>query len=576
AVSKIRDQLVKEAENIEWVPEWAKSRFMNIVENVRDWVISRQRFWGIPLPIWVCENCGHIEVLESTDDIERLGGKKPKNLHRPWIDEVTLKCPKCNSNMKRVEDVLDVWFDSGISFYASLGYPRIKELYEKLSPADLILEGHDQTRGWFFSLLRSGIIGFNKSPYKRVLLHGFVLDEQGREMHKSLGNYVSFEELISRYPRDVIRYYVLQNTTWEDLRFSWRNIEQISRNFSIIWNVFSFSSMYMSLDKFDPKENDINNLPLEMEDKWLISRINSLLRKYNLLYSSLDVHNVARLLFGFIIDDVSHWYLKLIRKRVWEEEDNPSKRAAYATLYYALKNWLLLASPIIPFISEYLYQNFIKLAEPELPDSISLLEIPDADITKVDENLEERMDLARKIVEAIISARMKAGIKIRFPIKNVMISLNNKELAEKIIYMEKPIKELANIKQIQLVGPEFFEQAKIYKLEPIYKELGPLFKKDLPSILDSIKSKEEEIGLSLIKQGSYKLNINGSTFTLEPRHFKIQASYPDWLEVVDADFGIIAIDKRFSENEYLEGVAREIIRRIQYMRKQLDLQVDSF
>lgn len=576
AVSKIKEELINEANNVEWVPAWAKDRFMNIVGNVRDWVISRQRFWGIPLPIWECEKCHHVEVLGSLDDVEKFGGKKPSNLHRPWVDEVVLKCPKCGGNMKRVSDVLDVWFDSGIAFYASLGYPKNKELYENLEPADLILEGHDQTRGWFFSLLRSGVIGFDKSPYKRVLLHGFVLDEQGREMHKSLGNYVSFEELMSKQPRDIVRYYVLQNTTWEDLRFSWKGMEQVFRNFTIIWNVFSFASMYMSLDKFDPTKNKIEDLYLEVEDKWLISRLNNLIRSFNNYYSSLEVHNAARMLMNFIVEDVSHWYLKLIRKRVWEDEDTPSKRAAYATLYYVLKNWLILATPLIPYISEYLYQNFIKVAEPNLPESISLLEIPEPNVSLIDEGLESKMELAKKIIESILSARMKAGIKIRMPIKSVMISTHDHKINETIKEVAQFIQEMSNVKEVQIVGSEFFEQAKIYKLEPNYKELGPSFKKNLPQILQIAKNKEEEIGISLAKQGYYDIEINGEKVRLESKHFKIQATYPEWLEVAESDIGFIAIDKRVSEKEYMEGMAREIIRRIQYMRKELGLSVDAY
>jgi len=576
AVSKIKDKLLDEGEKIRWTPSWAKTRFMNIIGNVRDWVVSRQRFWGIPLPIWKCEKCNHVEVIGSIKELEKFGGKRPKNLHRPWIDEVMLTCPKCGGKMKRVEDVLDVWFDSGIAFYSSLGYPKDKDTFEKLYPVDLILEGHDQTRGWFFSTLRSGVIGFNSAPYKRVLLHGFVLDEQGREMHKSLGNYVSFEELISKYPKDVIRFYLLQSTTWEDLKFSWKGLEQASKYFSIIWNVFSFASMYMALDNFDPKENDIESLPLEIEDRWLISRTNSMLREYNLKYSSLEVHNAVRKVVNFIVEDVSHWYLKLIRKRVWKEEDTPSKRAAYATLYYALKAWLLMAMPIMPFLSEYLYQKFVKPAEPELPLSASLIEIPDADISKIDNSLEEKMEVARRIVEGIVSARMKAGIKIRVPIKSAYISLKDNGIAPYINDVERLVEEIANVKKITIVKQEFFEDAKIYSVEPNYKELGPIFKKDLPKVLDYIKANEREIGYSLIRGEGLKIEINGKVYPIERKYFKINASYPDWLEVSDTDIGIIAIDKRISEEEYKEGLAREVIRRIQFMRKEMDLQVDAY
>ncbi|MCE4619450.1 MAG: isoleucine--tRNA ligase, partial [Desulfurococcales archaeon] len=343
-VSKLKDKLIEEADKVEWVPGWAKSRFMNLLENVRDWVISRQRFWGIPLPVWRCEKCGYTHVVGSVRELVEMGGEEPRDLHRPWVDKVTLRCPKCGGEMKRVPDVLDVWFDSGIAFYASLGYPRNKEPYESMKPVDFIVEGHDQIRGWFFSLLRSGVIGFGEKPYERVLVHGFALDEHGREMHKSLGNYIEFRELIKKIPRDAVRLWSMQNTIWEDLRFQWKAMEQAWRALNIAWNVYAFASTYMSLDKYDPTKETVEDIPgewLRLEDKWILSRLEALKQEYYQAMETYKLQEAARRLREFIVEDVSHWYIRLIRRRVWEEADTPDKRAAYATLHRILWEWLL-------------------------------------------------------------------------------------------------------------------------------------------------------------------------------------------------------------------------------------------
>jgi len=489
-VSKLKDELIKSAEEVEWVPAWAKERFMHLLRNLRDWVISRQRFWGIPLPIWVCESCGYKVVVGSVDELEKLGGKRPRDLHRPWVDEVTLRCPKCGGVMRRVQDVADVWFDSGISFYASLGYPRRKDLWEKLKPVDFIVEGHDQIRGWFFSLLRSGVIGFGASPYKRVLVHGFALDEQGREMHKSLGNYIDFDELIRKVPRDVVRLWTTSNTVWEDLRFSWKGLERMRRDFTVIWNVFAFASMYMGLDSFNPLEHTIEKYMkhLTLEDKWMISRTNSFLRRYHKAMAGLQIHDAARALKEFIVEDISRWYLRLIRRRVWTDEETPSKMAAYATLYYALRRWLAAAAPFIPFITEYVYVKLFRDAE-NGPPSVHLLDMPEPDVTLIDESLERDMEWARRVVEAARAARMKAGLKVRRPISRLIIVTDRDEVRKAVRRLHRVIAEEANAKSVEVAGPEALEEFRVYRVEPNYSEIGPEYKRDSPKVYKLLRER---------------------------------------------------------------------------------------
>ncbi|MEB3765499.1 MAG: isoleucine--tRNA ligase [Desulfurococcales archaeon] len=578
AVRRLKERLIEEARSIEWRPNWATTRFINLLKEVRDWVISRQRFWGIPLPVWECSSCGYRHVIGSVDELVELGGHKPEQLHRPWIDRVTLKCPKCGGVMKRVPDVLDVWFDSGIAFYASLSYPRNKELYESLKPVDFIVEGHDQIRGWFFSLLRSGIIGFDEKPYKRVLVHGFALDEKGREMHKSLGNYIEFKELISRVPRDVIRLWAMNNTIWEDLRFSWKSMDMVWRSFNIIWNVFTFASTYMSIDNFDPEQTKLEDVEdaLQFEDKWLLSRFNRLLKEYHEAMKDLRLHEAARIVKDFPVEDISHWYIRLIRRRVWEEEATKSKLAAYAVLYHVLKGWLLMAAPFIPYTTEYLYQKLIRPAEPSLPETIHLLEIPEPDNKWIDDGVEQLMDIARKLTEASAAARMKAGIKLRRPVKRLIIALKDNSLRNTIERAAQIIKDLANVKEIEIVGVDFFENMKVYGVEPNYKTMGPEFKKMLRKVIAYVEENKEKVAKDIVEHGEHKAEIEGVTVKILPKHVELKVDYPSWLSTVETDIGIIGIDTRLTKDEILEGHAREIVRRIQAMRKDLSLPVDAY
>jgi len=573
-ITKLKDKLVEEVKKANWIPRWALDRIMSMLTNLQDWVLSRQRYWGTPLPIWVCPK-GHKLVIGSANELLRYGGKRPKELHRPWIDEVSLKCPVCGEPMRRVKDVIDVWFDSGIAFYASRAHPsKIKEDVV----ADFITEGHDQTRGWFFSLLRAGVLGFGRVPYKNVLVHGFALDEKGREMHKSLGNYVGLDEVIDKMGRDVFRLWVLQNTVWEDLRFSWKNLSEVKRDLSIAWNVFVFASTYMNLDGFDPKVHTFEKYLsyLRIEDRWILSKLNSLIAYVTKAMDEYRVHDAARSLIKFMVEDLSHWYIRIVRPRVWVEENTPDKLAAYATLYYVLKSWLIMMSPLIPFFTEKIYQDFIKPAEPELPDSIHMLEWPKVNEELIDKSLEKDMDVIRSIVEAAAAARMKAKLKLRQPVKSVIIFTGDESVKNVVKSYEYLLKMLMNTRSIEVRSAEEVKELVRYRVEPNYAVLGPTFKELTKSIIKYLEANGDRVAKDLIGKGFHEFRIEGRLVRITKEHVRIVPIYARGYAVQDTDWGSLAIDTRLSREEVAMGLARDVVRRIQTMRKELNLPMNAY
>lgn len=573
-VTKLKSTLMTEADKVRWIPEWAKTRFKNMLQELRDWIISRQRYWGIPLPVWICEKCGSTRVIGSLEELERESGIKIENAHRPWVDNVKLRC-SCGGVMHRVPDVMDVWFDSGIAFYASLGYPKNRELYEKLEPVDFIVEGHDQIRGWFFSLLRSGIIGFGKSPYTTVLVHGFMLDEQGREMHKSLGNYVEPEELLKKYSRDTVRLMLLSNTVWEDLRFSYKALDLAKRDLGIAINVFSFASMYMGLDGFDPSliKEDLNR-HLFFEDKWILSRLNRLIRDYKEAMDKYEVHRAARLLRAFIVEDVSHWYIRLIRRRVWVEENSIEKITAYSVLFTVLSNWLKLAAPFIPHVADYLYVNFVKPADPNAQESVHLEELPSYDESLINDELEEKMSITRDVIEEALRLRMRAGINIRKPVKRLYIT---KSLAGKLDEEQiRIIKELVNTKEVVVIEESDAEGMRKPLAKPIQSSIGRAFRHQSGAVINYIMGNSERVAMDIVQIGVHKAVINGEELELTKDHVEVEWVYPQGIIAGEVHGGTVLLDARIDEELYLEGIAREVIRRVQVDRKTLNLPVEAY
>ena len=573
-LSKLRDQMIEENEKIHWIPSWAgEERFGKWLETARDWVISRQRYWGTPAPIWRCEKCGYIKVIGSKEELTEKGFNV-NDLHRPYIDEITFKCPKCGGVMRRVPDVLDVWLDSGAASWASIGYPDNRKMFDKLWPVDFIVEGNDQTRGWFYSLLALGIVVFGETPYKNVLMHGYALDENGRPMSKSLGNVILPEEILKKYSIDILRVFILTHPPWEDLRVSFKKLDAVLRILNILFNTFEFFDIYADLDRYMWQENIITQKLEEFpeEDRWIISifelkykEINENMRKYY-------IHIALKELLDFVVNHLSREYIKLIRRRVWVEENKWEKEATYHSLFYILRKITIALAPFLPYISEYFYLNILKKYREEREDSVHLIDWPDVKKDLINKNLIESYKVLWDLIGVLDSIRHSSGIKKRQPLKEVVIP--------KELYLMLSPRQIEIIKeQINVQNVLSYEERDVKKYirikgKAIIKNLGPLFKKNMMYVKNIIENLDEEYLWKLMKTkeivvdtdilGRIKLTNDLIELDFDSRQPYKSAIY---------NRKRIFLDTQVNTELMLMGIARDIIRRIQVMRKEMNLSI---
>ena len=430
-VTAIRKDLLKENKKVNWYPDWAGQRFENWLNSLGDWPISRQRYWGIPLPIWICE-CGEVRVIGSSDELP----VKPKDLHRPYIDQITLPC-KCGSQMKRIPDVLDVWFDSGLASWAPVGYPKNDELFNKMWPADLNIEGPDQIRGWWNSQLITSVITFGKAPFKNILFHGFVLDAHGSKMSKSKGNVTAPEEVISKYGRDTLRLYLLSSAPWDDFYFKWTDVDGVSKTFVVMENSYNYVHTYASTAK--------KVKALEPEDIWILSRLNNVINVATKEFKEYNIHKAANAITDFMVNDFSRVYIKMIRDRAWPGYTGDDKKAAFYTLDSVVRITSKLLAPLCPFFAEHMH---LGLKEKE--ESVHMCKWPKAQIKMINTQIEKEMEFVKEIVETVNSLRKENNVKIRWPVESVYVESDDEVVKSALITFEKVLKNMSNTKYVSM------------------------------------------------------------------------------------------------------------------------------
>jgi isoleucyl-tRNA synthetase len=580
--SAMKERMLEEVAIVKWYPEWAGSaRFYDWIKEARDWCISRQRYWGIPIPIWECKKCKHIRVFGTIKGLEDASGSPLPDPHRPYVDKVTVPC-SCGGTMHRVEDIFDVWFDSAVASWATLRYPGNKGAFDQVWPADFIAEGQDQTRGWFYSQLGASTIAFDCSPYKSVLMHGFALDAEGRKMSKSLGNVVTPEEVVAAQGVDVLRMYVLSSSApWDDLKFNWEGVKTVNRTMNIFWNVYRFPLPYMILDKWEPfnkggcwddtfVREHFHGMP--DEDRWIISRINSLALQVNEAISECQLHKVTRGLMSFILDDLSRWYVQLVRPRLWLEEESQEKQFAYETMYYAMRQLVTLLAPFAPHITEEMYDN-IRLSND--PVSVHMLPWFSSNPGLIDRGIESRMSIVQSFDEAQANARQSGKRKLRWPVSECVIATNSPEIRAAIEQLNELCCDRANAKCVRVVEGTYDRVT--WKAEPVMKALGPGFGKNAPKVKELIVAADgDRVRETTLAGNKFTLVSGDEHFEIGSEHVTFVEGLPVSVFSAPMQDAMVYVDTALTPGLEAEGNAREVIRRIQEMRRQLDLNVEDF
>ncbi len=571
-MTAVKEDLIANNNTINWIPESiGKGRFGDWLENVQDWGISRNRYWGTPLNIWECE-CGHQHSIGSIAELKEMSDNCPDEieLHRPYIDEVTIRCPKCGKPMHRVPEVIDCWFDSGAMPFAQHHYPfENEELFEKQFPADFISEAVDQTRGWFYSLLAISTLIFNKAPYKNVIVLGHVQDENGQKMSKSKGNAVDPFDALEKYGADAIRWYFYVNSApWLPNRFHGKAVVEGQRKFmGTLWNTYAFFVLYANIDGFDATKHTLEYDKLTVMDKWLLSKLNTLVKDVDESLGDYRIPEAARALQDFV-DDMSNWYVRRSRERFWAKGMEQDKINAYMTLYTALVTVAKAAAPMIPFMTEEIYQNLVRSIDKNAPESIHLCDFPEADEASIDKELESNMDKVLKLVVMGRACRNTANIKNRQPIGQMYVKA---EFGLPKFYQDIVEEEL-NVKAVTFT--QEVRDFTSYSFKPQLKTVGPKYGKMLGGIKGALGAIDGNAAMDEInKTGALKLDIHGQEITLFKEDLLIESAQTEGY-VSENDNGItVVLDTNLTEELLEEGFVREIISKVQTMRKEADFEV---
>ena len=573
-MTAVRDDLVRNNKTVNWIPESiGEGRFGNWLENIQDWGVSRNRYWGTPLNIWECEECGHQESIGSRDELEKLSGNpaaQTVELHRPYIDEITCTCPKCGKTMKRVPEVIDCWFDSGAMPFAQHHYPfENKEVFESQFPAQFISEAVDQTRGWFYSLMAESTLLFNRAPYENVIVMGHVQDENGQKMSKSKGNAVDPFDALATYGADAIRWYFYINSApWLPNRFHGKAVMEGQRKFlGTLWNTYAFFILYANIDDFDATKYTLEYDKLPVMDKWLLSKLNTAIKEVDDNLDNYRIPEAARVLDNFV-DEMSNWYVRRCRERFWAKGMEQDKINAYMTLYTALVEICKCAAPMIPFMTEEIYQNLVRTNDKAAPESIHLCDFPVANDAMIDKKLEESMEEALDIVVMGRAARNAANIKNRQPIGTMYVKAPH-TLDD---YFKDIIEDELNVKEV--VFKEDVSDLTSYSFKPQLKTVGPKYGKQLGGIREYLAAVDGTEAMKQLKaEGALKFEVDGVAVSLAEEDLLIEVAQKAGLVTEADNYVTVVLDTNLSPELIEEGFVYEVISKIQTMRKDAGFEV---
>ena len=573
-MTEVRDDLVRNNNTVNWIPESiGTGRFGNWLENIQDWGISRNRYWGTPLNIWECEGCGKQESIGSRAELaERSGNPEDAKveLHRPYIDAVTFTCPDCGKTMKRVPEVIDCWFDSGAMPFAQHHYPfENKDLFEKQFPAQFISEAVDQTRGWFFSLMAESTLLFNKAPYENVIVLGHVQDENGQKMSKSKGNAVDPFDALEKYGADAIRWYFYINSApWLPNRFHGKAVQEGQRKFmGTLWNTYAFFVLYANIDNFDATKYTLDYDNLAVMDKWLLSRLNSTVQAVDDNLAAYKIPETARALQEFV-DEMSNWYVRRCRDRFWAKGMEQDKINAYMTLYTALVTIAKAAAPMIPFMTEDIYRNLVCSLDASAPESVHLCDFPEVQKEHIDKKLEADMEVVLEAVVLGRACRNTANIKNRQPIGKMFVKA---DAALSQFYLDI-IKDELNVKEAELT--EDVSALTTYSFKPQLKTLGRRFGKNINAVREILAGLDGQAAMAELKEkGTLTIQVEGVDEALAEEDLLIEAAQMEGY-VSDSDHGVtVVLDTNLTPELLEEGFVREVISKVQTMRKDAGFEV---
>ena len=570
--TQYKNEIIKANKSVNWYPEYVGTkRFNNWLENMVDWGISRNRYWGCPMPIWICDKCSCKHVIGSLDELQSMVVEninvRNLELHRPYIDNVLLKCPECGGVMSRVSDVMDVWFDSGAMPYGQYHYPfENKELFEAQFPADFIAEGVDQTRGWFNSLICISTIVSGVSSFKNVVVNDMVLDGFGKKMSKSVGNIIDPIKELNTYGADVVRWYMLYaSPVWTPLKYDSNGCKEVhSKFFNPLKNTYSFFQMYANADNIDPREYNVLYEDLDEIDKWLLSKYERLVKYVTDSYEEFDLNKVTKAISNFVSEDLSNWYIRRNRRRFWKSEEDTSKRAVYQTTYQVLCGVCKLIAPIVPFISEEMYTKLT------LEPSVHLSDFPKYDESMVNDYIETRMDKVRNIISLGRNAREDSKIKVRIPIKEAIINGKDKKLIGDLLDL---IKEELNVKDV--LYTESIATYMNFVIKPNFKVVGKMFGKDIKAYQALLENLSDEEKNKLNNKESIIVKFLDNDLEINADMVDIRINAKEGFDVAMDSNDFIILDTKLSEDLILEGLARELVSKVQNLRKLKDFDIQD-